>query len=285
LYRAQVNDWRAELGCNRDLLKLVPSGVRTVETKTESRVPFPDGAGETVARVQRSLSRNYLICGGFVYVRGGVPIYAQWKDGNRRTVLVTSSGCGRNVTGKHDYYSPPAYFESYKSQQACYEGRFWLPGAEDEVRRRLTKSQFGCPHIEVCIPDLLDENLQLEIQVDALFRETARLLVRNKWEPEGFVPAGAISMLMTSEKQMAIRSLRGWAISVLQEAHAIRECEDHGWMQDHADPHARQRAFEIAAQEVPSGVSPEAAAVAIEEVLDSIGDTCPECPPGMSGGS
>jgi hypothetical protein len=50
-------------------------------------------------------------------------------------------------------------------------------------------------------------------------------------------------------------------------------------MQDHADPHARQRAFEIAAQEVPSGVSPEAAAVAIEEVLDSIGDTCPECPP------
>jgi hypothetical protein len=42
------------------------------------------------------------------------------------------------------------------------------------------------------------------------------------------------------EKSPAIRTLRGWAISVLQEAGAIHECEEHGW-------------------------------------LDSIGDTCPEC--------
>jgi hypothetical protein len=44
------------------------------------------------------------------------------------------------------------------------------------------------------------------------------------------------------------------------------------------DPHARQRAFDIARQDPPAGVSPEAAAVAIAEVLDGIGDTCPECP-------
>ena len=50
-------------------------------------------------------------------------------------------------------------------------------------------------------------------------------------------------------------------------------------MQHRADPHARERAFAIARQDPPSGVSPEAAAVAIAEVLDSIGDTCPECPP------
>jgi hypothetical protein len=50
-------------------------------------------------------------------------------------------------------------------------------------------------------------------------------------------------------------------------------------MQDRADPHARERACAIARQDPPSGVSPEAAAVAIAEVLDSIGDTCPECPP------
>ena len=49
-------------------------------------------------------------------------------------------------------------------------------------------------------------------------------------------------------------------------------------MQDRADPHARERAFAIARQDPPSAVSPEAAAVAIAEVLDSIG-TCPECPP------
>jgi hypothetical protein len=39
-------------------------------------------------------------------------------------------------------------------------------------------------------------------------------------------------MLMTKDRRPAIRTLRGWAISVLQEAGAIRECEEHGWMQD-----------------------------------------------------
>jgi hypothetical protein len=63
----------------------------------------------------------------------------------------------------------------------------------------------------------------------------------------------------------------------LQEAGAIRECEEHGWMQDRIDPHARERAFAIARQD-PRGVSPQAAAVAIAEVLQSIGDTCPGYP-------
>jgi hypothetical protein len=84
-------------------------------------------------------------------------------------------------------------------------------------------------------------------------------------------------MLMTKERLPAIRTLRGWAISVLQEAGAIRECEDHGWMRDRADPHARERA--IAREEPPPGVSSAAAAIAIADVLDSIGETCPECPP------
>jgi hypothetical protein len=49
-------------------------------------------------------------------------------------------------------------------------------------------------------------------------------------------------------------------------------------MQDRADPHARERAFDMARHSAPPGVSPEAA-VQIAEVLDGIGDTCPECPP------
>ena len=84
-------------------------------------------------------------------------------------------------------------------------------------------------------------------------------------------------MLMTRERRSAIRTLRGWAISVLQEAGAIRECEEHGRLQDRADPHARERAFGVARQDPPAGVSSQAAAVAIAEVLDSIGDKCPEC--------
>jgi hypothetical protein len=75
------------------------------------------------------------------------------------------------------------------------------------------------------------------------------------------------------------RTLRGWAISVLQQAGAIRECEDHGWMQDRADPHARAHALDIARADPPLPVSSEAALAAVLDVLDSIGDACPECLP------
>ncbi|WGD55560.1 hypothetical protein QA641_17735 [Bradyrhizobium sp. CB1650] len=85
-------------------------------------------------------------------------------------------------------------------------------------------------------------------------------------------------MLMTKERRLAIRTLRGWAISALQEAGAIRECEEHGWMQDRADPHARERAFDIARLDSPAGVSPDEAVAEVRDVLDSIGDSCPECP-------
>jgi hypothetical protein len=91
--------------------------------------------------------------------------------------------------------------------------------------------------------------------------------------------SGAISMLMTSERRPAIRTMRGWAIDVLQNAGAIRECEEHGWMQDRADPHAWERAIDIAREDPPAGVSPDAAAAEVRDVLNSIGDTCPECPP------
>ncbi|MEY9400719.1 hypothetical protein ABIF66_000535 [Bradyrhizobium japonicum] len=66
---------------------------------------------------------------------------------------------------------------------------------------------------------------------------------------------------------------------MLSEAGAIRVCETHGWMQDRADPHARERALDIARHNSPRSVSVEAAAGAIAEVLDGISDSCPECPP------
>ncbi|MHC2288731.1 hypothetical protein [Bradyrhizobium barranii] len=86
-------------------------------------------------------------------------------------------------------------------------------------------------------------------------------------------------MLMKKQRRPAVRMLRGWALAILQEAGAIHECEEHGWAQDRADPHARERAFDIARQDPPSGFSPEEAVAEIGDVLGSIGDTCPECPP------
>lgn len=83
-------------------------------------------------------------------------------------------------------------------------------------------------------------------------------------------------MSMTKERRPTIRTMRGWAIHVLQEAGAIRECEEHGWMQDRADPHAQERAFNIAREDPPVGISPDAAAAEVRYVLNSIGDTCPE---------
>ncbi|UQR63002.1 hypothetical protein LRP30_40765 [Bradyrhizobium sp. C-145] len=86
-------------------------------------------------------------------------------------------------------------------------------------------------------------------------------------------------MLMTKGRRPAIRTLRGWAINVLQEAGALHEFEEHGWAKDRADPHARERAVELARQDPPTGVSPADAVAKVREVLDSIGDTCPECLP------
>jgi hypothetical protein len=86
-------------------------------------------------------------------------------------------------------------------------------------------------------------------------------------------------MLMMKERPVAFRTIEGWARLVLLEAGAVRECEAHGWSTDRADPHARERALLVARRDPPPGVSPEEAVAAVHDVLDAIGDTCPECPP------
>ena len=86
-------------------------------------------------------------------------------------------------------------------------------------------------------------------------------------------------MLTTKERRPAFRTIEGWARLVLLEAGAIRECEEHGWAKDGADPHARERAIVCARQDPPPGIPPEEAAAAVEDVLGSTGDTCPECLP------
>lgn len=97
--------------------------------------------------------------------------------------------------------------------------------------------------------------------------------------PDGDTSASLdFGMLMVRERPPGYRTIEAWARAVLSKAGAIRKCEEHGWMQDHADPHARDRAVEMA-RETPGPGSLRAAAVTIAEVLDGIGNTCPECPP------
>lgn len=47
---------------------------------------------------------------------------------------------------------------------------------------------------------------------------------------------------------------------------------------DRADPHARERVFDVARRDPPFGASPDDTAAEIEDVLGSIGDAFPECP-------
>jgi hypothetical protein len=44
----------------------------------------------------------------------------------------------------------------------------------------------------------------------------------------------------------------------------------------------RERAVDVARSDPPPGLSADAAAAEVSEVLDSIGDACPECPPSAS---
>jgi hypothetical protein len=75
----------------------------------------------------------------------------------------------------------------------------------------------------------------------------------------------------------AYRTLGGWALGVLIEAGAIVECEHHGHRRDRCDPDAWSRARERAWSDPFPGTSPEVALAAIDEVLSSVGDTCPDC--------
>jgi predicted NUDIX family NTP pyrophosphohydrolase len=51
-------------------------------------------------------------------------------------------------------------------------------------------------------------------------------------------------LLKMKERRPAFRTIEGWARLVLLEAAAIRECEEHGWMRDRADPYARREFLE-----------------------------------------
>lgn len=83
---------------------------------------------------------------------------------------------------------------------------------------------------------------------------------------------------MLTRERPDFRTVDRWAIGLLLEAGAIHKCDQHGWAKDRTDPHARDEALRIAHEEPLAGLSPEQAVAAVLNVLDSVGDTCPECP-------
>jgi hypothetical protein len=84
-------------------------------------------------------------------------------------------------------------------------------------------------------------------------------------------------MMLIRERRPDFRIVERWAIGLLQEVGAMHECEQHGWAKDRTDPHAREEALRIARDEPLAGLSPEEGVAAVREMLDSVGDTCPEC--------
>ena len=58
------------------------------------------------------------------------------------------------------------------------------------------------------------------------------------------MPSAALARQPELPLREPYRTLRGWAIGLLLEIHAIKECEEHGHMQDRTDPDAWKRARE-----------------------------------------
>jgi hypothetical protein len=83
--------------------------------------------------------------------------------------------------------------------------------------------------------------------------------------------------MLARERRPDFKAVDRWAILVLQEAGAIHECDHHGWAKDRTDPHARTEALRIARAEPLAGLSPDEAVRAVKEVLETVGDTCPQC--------
>ena len=82
---------------------------------------------------------------------------------------------------------------------------------------------------------------------------------------------------MLTRERPDFRTVDIWAMGLLLEAGAIHKCQQHGWAKDRTDPHARAEALRIAREQPLAGLSPQEAAAAVRAVLESVGDTCPEC--------
>ena len=76
----------------------------------------------------------------------------------------------------------------------------------------------------------------------------------------------------------AYRTLEGWALGVLMEQHAVTECEHHGHRKDRIGPGCLEPGARGSLAE-PVSRAPRRRLVSrlLEDVMRSIGDSCPDC--------
>lgn len=84
-------------------------------------------------------------------------------------------------------------------------------------------------------------------------------------------------MSSVSKTRSPFRSADGWALGLLIEAGAVRECPDHGHMKDRSDIHAWYEALEHAREDPFPGLSADQATELVKQIWRSVSDTCPEC--------
>jgi hypothetical protein len=73
------------------------------------------------------------------------------------------------------------------------------------------------------------------------------------------------------------RTVQGWALGTLIDQGAVSECDHHGHRKDRSDPDARNRAREEVWRHPFPGATPGVCLSALDEVMGSIGETCPDC--------
>jgi hypothetical protein len=168
---------------------LLPHGVRSRDVKKqrpEMRSKSYDGFDPFCALAQRKVCENFLICGGWAYIRGGVPVY--FKNTNHRKTVweidVASVGPGRAADqAPLGSRGAPGISFNWNSIYALCNGSFWLANEQDVAQRAAHPMQKCIPHIEMLLPELV-RDLRQEIQLDALFRRTRQMFVEpwsNRW--------------------------------------------------------------------------------------------------------
>ena len=77
---------------------------------------------------------------------------------------------------------------------------------------------------------------------------------------------------LTHTARPAYRTLQGWALGVLVDQQAVTECDHYGHRRDRSN-----RAREEAWRNPFPGATPEACIAALDKIMRSIGDSCPDC--------